>query len=50
VGIAQYIALAALTRYGGKFISRFSGLANEVGGTSSRLFCCLRADHFIVPE
>ena len=36
--IVRYIALDALTRYEGKFVSRFSGLANEVGGTSSRLF------------
>ena len=44
VGIVQYIALDALTKYEGKFVSQFSGLANEAGGTSSRLFCCLRAN------
>ncbi len=44
VGIVRYIALDALTKYEGKFVSRFSGLVNEVGGTSSRLFCCLRGN------
>ena len=45
VGIVRYIALDALTRYEGKFVSRFSGLAYEVGGTSSRLFYCLRGNY-----
>ena len=40
VGIVQYIALDALMRYEGTFVSQFGGLGNEVGGKSFRLFCC----------